>query len=287
MKHIIISLFAGLFLMLASCQENDLETWHGEDGVYFYVQWGAAHLDSAAMAVQPYTRVEFVQEGRDTVQVKMRVMLAGEIKDYDRHFRLVIDQDSTTAVADENFIVPEETQTIRAGEYYTDIYATVMTSKALEDEELRVGFRLLPTAELTLACPVWEDLGGMYANSANLEEFDGALHLVYMNDFLTRPAGWTQANTDPEVGDQEVGLLGFFSREKFDYILSVLPDLTYEDFASTTTMPMARQRSIAYRVAQELTAANTAGNPVLEADGRRMWVTGCGWTSYYGVPYNQ
>ena len=41
MKHFIyICAIICSLVGVSSCQENDLETWHGEDGIYFYVQWG-------------------------------------------------------------------------------------------------------------------------------------------------------------------------------------------------------------------------------------------------------
>lgn len=286
MKHIFYTCIVSLLVFLNACQEKEVDTWHGDDGVYFYVQWGASHLDSAALPVQPYTTVNFFEENADTMQISLRVMLAGNIADYDRQFRITVDQDSTTAVENANYILPEEYQTITAGTYYKDIIITVMTSSTLEDEELQLGLRLEPTEDLCIAIPVWEKLSDMYSNEAGWDEQDGAFHAIRMNDFITRPAGWTQANTNPQVGDQESGYLGFFSREKFDYILSKIPGLTYEDFASSTTMPTARQRSIANIIAGYLIEAYEAGEPVLEADGRLMWVTGCTWTSYYGIPYS-
>ena len=287
MKHILYTCVACLAALLFACQEDEADTWHGEDGVYFYVQWPygtLVNLDSTAWPVQPYTSVNFFEEGSDTLQVPIRVRLAGNIADHDRQFRIVVDQDSTTA-ATGNYVVPEEYQVMPANSYYTDVLVTIIASSALEDEELQLGLRLEPTDELTVAIPVWEKLSDMYAPESGAESQDGSFHAIRMNDFITRPAGWTQANPNPQVGDLEAGYLGFFSRKKYDYILEHFPELTYEDFASAATMPIARQRSIANVIAGYLTAAYNAKEYVLEDDGRLMWVMGCGWNSYYGVPF--
>lgn len=287
MKQSLYISIIGCLALLFSCQEDEVETWHGEDGVYFYVQWPYGELvsqDSASWPVQPYSSVNFFEESADTLQVSLRVMLAGDIVDHDRQFRIVVDQDSTTAAA-ENYVVPDEYQTIRAGEYYTDVLVTVISSAALEDEELQVGLRLQPTDELGLASPEWYRIEGMYSPENNWTQQDGAFHAIRMNDFITRPAGWTQINLDPQKGDLESGNLGFFSKEKYEFILEHIPGLTYEDFASSTTMTIARQRSIASTIAGYLIPLYEAGTPVLEADGRAMWVTGCTWQSLYGVPY--
>ena len=290
MKHIFICILACSILGLFSCQEDEVETWQGEDGVYFYVQWGVDWYDTTYWAAQPYTEVNFTSLGEDTSMVKLRVMLAGNIVDYDRQFRFVLETDSTTAVEGVNFLNDiEEYQVLKAGERYTDVYVKVMNSDALADEELKIGYRLLPTEDLTLACPVWEDFSGMLANAAGLEQFDGAYHVIRLNDFITRPDGWVglPMPDNAQVGDQEAGLLGIFSREKFNYICKVVPGLTYEDFESSTTMPTARARAIGDLVAISLQEAFDSGNPVLEADGRLMWVMGVSWNSYWGVPYEQ
>lgn len=289
MKHFIyICAIICSLVGVSSCQENDLETWHGEDGIYFYVQWGVDWYDTTYWAAQSYTEVNFVSLGEDTAEVQMRVMLAGNITDYDRQFRIVLDQDSTTAVEGVNFVnVANEYQVLKAGTKYTDISITVMNSAVLEDEELQIGFRLLPTEDLCLACPVWQDLDGMLDNALGLEQFDGAFHLIRLNDFMTRPDGWVGLPTPDEAveGDQERGVLGIFSREKFEYIQSVIPEITYEDFESSETMPTVRVQAIGNLVAASLQEAYDSGNPVLEADGRLMWVNGVSWYSYWEVPY--
>ena len=59
MKHIFICILACSILGLFSCQEDEVETWQGEDGVYFYVQWGVDWYDTTYWAAQPYTEVNF------------------------------------------------------------------------------------------------------------------------------------------------------------------------------------------------------------------------------------
>lgn len=284
MKNIIYSLIRiSLLIGLSGC-EKDVETWHGEDGVYFYVQWGVDWYDTTYWAAQPYTKIEFVKQGTSETTVKMRVMATGPHKNYDRHFRIVVDQDSTSAVENENYLPIEEYQTLRAGTHFTDVYVTVKNSKALTDEERRLVFRLLPTEDLSLACPVWEDFNDMLANDAGLDEFDGTRHTIILNDFITRPTVWPGPTT-VTTGTQELGLFGIFSKEKYEEILKEFPELTYEDFMSTATMPTSKQRVISNKMANKLQSLYDAGTPILENDGRLMWFLGVSWNSFYGIPY--
>ena len=114
-----IALFWAAIGMI-SC-EKEVKDYDGEEGVYFYVQWGAEWGDTTKWANQSYTPVEFVNILGDTYEVKVRVMSTGRVKDYDRTFQMVVDKDSTTAVVNQNYEPFEEMQVIKAGQTYADV----------------------------------------------------------------------------------------------------------------------------------------------------------------------
>lgn len=278
---ILFVFMAGLF----GC-EKELKEYDGLEGVYFYVQWGVDMYDTTYWAAQPYTKIEFINLEKSEVQVKLRVMITGNVKDYDRTFRVVVDQDSTTAVENENFLPFEEYQTLKKGMHYADVFVTVKNSQALRDVERKLVVKLLPTDDLGLGIPVLTDFSGMLPNDAQVDEFDGTSHTIRMNDFITRPSEWAGNRTDtPQYGDPEQGYFGIFSREKFDEILIEFPDLTYEDFQSPVTMPTVMQQVIANVMSAKLQKLYKAGEPILEKDGRLMYFSGVTWKSYYGIPY--
>ncbi len=61
--------------------------------------------------------------------------------------------------------------------------------------------------------------------------------------------------------------------------------LTYADFSSTATMPTVLSTLLASECAKYLIAQYNAGTPVLEDDGRLMFIGNVPWTSYVGVPW--
>lgn len=278
----IAGLLIGMFC-LSGC-EKEVKDYDGQEGVYFYVQWGAAWGDSTDWAAQPYTKVEFIKRNASEIELKLRVNVTGRIKNYDRKFRVIVDKDSTTAVENENYISIPEIYTLPAGRHYAEILVTVKNSVALNETERRLVLRLQPTEELGLAIPVWHDLSGMWTNDADLDKYDGTRHSVIMNNFLIRPTVWP-GTQNPEIGQAEGGSWGVFSKEKYEEIIKEFPDLTYEDFMSTTTMPTARQYAIRNRMARVLQKLFDAGTPKPEKDGRLMWFSGVSWKSYYGIPY--
>ena len=171
--------------------------------------------------------------------------MTGRVKDYDRKFRIVVDQDSTTAVKGENYLEFDEWQTIKGGWSYADVPVTVKNSEALDEVERNLVLRLLPSEDFTLAIPQWFDLSGMLGNDSGKEEFDGILkrfpELTY-EDFMsneTMPSG-----------------LKYAIQNKMAMDLQALYD-----------------KSPDHRDA------------IREKDGRLMWFQGVSWKSYYGVPF--
>lgn len=220
--------------------------------------------------------------------LKIRVQATGRIKDYDRKFRIVVDQDSTTAVKGENYLEFDEWQTIKGGWSYADVSVTVKNSEALNEVERNLVLRLLPSEDFTLAIPQWFDLSGMLGNDSGKEEFDGTRHKIILNNFITCPEVW-MGRESGEIGDLEGGLWGFFSKEKFEEILKRFPELTYEDFMSNETMPSGLKYAIQNKMAMDLQALYDKSpdhrDAIREKDGRLMWFQGVSWKSYYGVPF--
>lgn len=277
---------AALFLVIAGLSgcEKEVKDFDGEEGVYFYVQWGVDWYDTTYWAAQPYTKVEFIKKGVDEVQLKVRVQVTGRVKDYDRKFRIIVDQDSTTAVEGENYLPIEEWQTLEKGWNYRDVLVTVKNSAALDEVERHLVLRLMPSEELPLAIPVWHDLSGMLKNDSKNAEFDGTRHEIILNNFITCPKEW-MGPSEGKQGQAEGGMWGIFSKEKYEEIIKRFPDLTYEDFMSAETMPSGLQYAIQNKMVIDLQKLYDAGTPIKEKDGRLMWFMGVSWKSYYGVPY--
>ena len=98
---------------------------------------------------------------------------------------------------------------------------------------------------------------------------------------MTKPSQWSgQANESGE----EAGLFGEFSRKKLELMCS-LCDVTYEDFCDANIMITLLKYEIRNTMARYLIHAMDEGHPILEDDGRLMWVGTCPWKSYPGVPY--
>lgn len=280
-KLIYILTCLALWLGMSGC-EKELKDYDGAEGVYFYVQWGAEWGDTTKWANQSYTPVEFVNLVGDTTMVKIRVMTTGRTKAHDRTFRMVVDQDSTTAVMGEEYLGFDENQVVKAGTFYTDVFIPVMRSEILAKEQRELRLKLEATPDFAIGIQVWQQISGMWS-SEGAKEFDAFRHIIRMNDFIVKPPRWIGGIYD-QPGDTESGRWGVFSEKKYRLICDRF-NLAYEDFTTEDKMPGAKQQVIQESMAAYLQELYDKKEPVLEDDGRLMWFMGVSWTSVVGVPW--
>lgn len=277
--YMIALVWMGIGMM--SC-EKEIKDYDGEEGVYFFVQWGAEWGDTTKWANQSYTPVEFVNVLGDTYDVKVRVMITGRTKDYDRTFRMVVDKDTTTAVENLNYEPFEEMQVVKAGWNYSDVMIHLKRNENIMEVEKVLALRLLPSDDFTVAIPEWGKLADLWASDGG-DVFDASMHKIIMNDFIVRPARWIPAR-DYAVGEAEGGLWGAFTVKKYRLICDHF-NLTYEDFQTEEAMPGAKRTVINEYMVKYLQDLYDKGTPVLEDDGRLMWFMGVSWTTIVGVPW--
>lgn len=280
MKKLLFRLLGLLVVLCAVACQKDLLTYAGKEGIYFGVQWGPAHGDSTVWAYQQYTPIEFVKmQHVMTTTITLRVMVTGEAKNYDRSFGLVVNADSSDMVEGVDFEKLQTSYQVPAGKSYVDVPLTFKRTPALQTSTKVLGVNLVPSADLDLSVPTWYPIKPHWSTSGN-PIFDATYHRIELSDFPSRPDTWMGlANNGVEAG-----YLGLFTTKKFNLICDLM-DLSYQDFESTETMPSIRVGVINQAMRTYLVKEHDAGRPVLEDDGRLMWVMSVPWTSVVGVPY--
>lgn len=287
---IIISAFFAFTAGLMSCQEVEVMSYEGEEGVYFAVQYGAEWGDTTLWSYYPMTPIKFINAGSADSIHYIRVVSTGDIKNYDRKVKMIVEQDSTTAVEGVNYEKLDDEYTIKAGIHFVDIPIKLMKNENIYKEAKRLSFKLIPTNDFTLSIPVWNSHAhGLWPNDAN-HLFDNTRHYLELTNFLIRPAVWSGLpQADAAVGTQEAGRFGQFTVKKFELMVEVMTSIgkpiSYADFSTAATMPNPFQGVINEVMSDYLIKQFDAGKPVLEEDGRLMFFMSCPWKSKIGVPY--
>lgn len=270
-------------LPLMSC-EKEMMDYKGVEGIYFAVQYGASYGNERVWPYQPKSDIEFVKLPGNETTYQVKVMITGAIKDYDRQFKVEINPDSTTAVLGVHYKALPEGLIIPAGAISSTVPVTLLRTADLAKEVKTIGLRLVANENFQLSFPEWDAIPSYSASTAPItQEFDASLHTLRINDFMVQPAVWIGSI---QAGNRESGQWGAFSRKKIELMFEVM-DLTYGDFASTATMPSVRSGLVASECARYLIDRFNAGDPVLEDDGRLMFIGNVPWTSYIGVPWKK
>lgn len=268
-----------LLLFSWGCNK-DIMGYTGREGVYFDMRYGTQELLKNSWPHQPATNVDFVKLSGDAINFAVKVTITGPVKSYDRSFRVAVNPDSTTAVLGQHYEAVQEQWTIPAGAISTNVIVRLKRTPDLQEKVKTLGLRLVPTSDFSLSFPEWDAIPA-FKEGVVVPKFDASLHTLRLNDLMVTPAVWSGSI---QPGNKESGLFGIFSRRKMDFLSEYL-GLKYEDFANTTVMPMARQLLVASDATPILVRLKDAGTPVLEADGRLMWMGTVPWTSIIGVPY--
>ncbi|WAC39221.1 DUF4843 domain-containing protein [Pedobacter sp. SL55] len=280
MKKLLIYILAlPLGLFFTGCKK-EIMGYEGKEGVYFAVQHGNKSLSINSWPFQPFSDVEFVRIGQSEVDFPVKVMITGPVKDYDRVFRLEVNPDSTTAVEGQHYAPLQTEWKILARQTTVDVKIRLKRSPDLENKAVTLGLRLVETSDFKLSFPEWDAIPSL-TGGVVVKEFDASLHTLRINDVMIQPAVWPGSI---QAGNRESGLFGAFTRKKMQFLIDNL-GLKYEDFASSETMPQARYLLVASDAAEILKARFNANNPVLEDDGRLMFIGSVPWTSIIGVPF--
>jgi len=284
LRTIYYLILLALVLPSVSCKKEMMQ-YEGMEGVYFAVQSGPSYAAPASWPYRPYTNIEFVKYPNSVTEeaVNIKVMITGPMKDYDRPFKVEINPDSTTAQVNVHYLPFPGTFIIPANSIFGYIPVTVKRTPDLLVENKKIGLRLVANEHFGLAFPDWKAISGLGATSlGNDTAFNATLHTINVNDLMVQPVIWRGSVV---VGtNRETGSWGAFSRKKMELMCQIF-NLTYQDFASETTMTLVLTNLIASEMTRYLINQFNAGTPVKEDDGRLMWCGSVPWTSIIGVPY--
>ena len=261
--------------MFTSC-EKSLMGYEGADDIYF------AMIKNTATSYLYTTETNFnlMNYQGDEVDFALNVMCTGNPKDYDRPYRITVVADSTTAVAGTDFVMPEG-GVIKAGQVSDSLHIKMIKNDKLLESSVRLYLQVLPNEHFSTNLAQFGNEG--YSEN----EFDPRVFEITFTAQMPKPYWWEYYST---TDTKENGNLGYFTAEKIT-LINELYGLTYADWLSsseggTGAMNSTRVKVIYKKFALYLIEQYKNRTPVLEKDGRLMWVTGCPWDSYVGQPWD-
>lgn len=183
MKYILIILAT---LCVWSCQEDELEFYHGVDNIYFYRRnvpsaevWLDTTIFSFAFADTPDTLIQLSVRGQ------------GEMTAYDRTFRVTVE--GGTAQTGINFEPLQNEYVLKANSLYSSVPIRIY-KEGLKDKSVSVVIRLLPNENFVQNMPFTVE---------KYDTIDITRHVLVFTNQIKQPTAWNEA------------FLGYFSEAKF------------------------------------------------------------------------
>lgn len=263
-------------LAIASCTKEDINTYELDDSRIYFQSHTFTGGDGSE-GYSTFTKFSYVGYGANFTNVVFsgNVKIMGEVKDYDRPFKVVVDEENTTMVEGEGYEINFDTLRVKAGENSCKVNVRFLRPKRLQNGEDTLTIKLMPNEHFGIL--------ESYKSSNNwqnttAEELDGQRYQFRISEVYTRPGAW-DGN-----GVYAGQYFGTWSITKFIYINDLF-GFTLDDWnganGAGSKITAGRITFYAKELQKDLQAKADAGNPVYDEDGNYMQLA-----SPYDVNYN-
>ncbi|MCJ8209209.1 DUF4843 domain-containing protein [Mucilaginibacter sp. RS28] len=233
MKYLTILM---LLVFALGCKKSDILTYHGADGISFYITY-FENPDSInySFALQP------TQKQRDTVLLNMR--LVGKISANARTFKLRA-TDSSTARNNIDYILPD--MKLPANQMFVKYPLIVLNSPEMKTKSFKLLLEVAPGAELVAGAPgIATDL------SANLKRMK-----VNITGQLIKPDYWENVQF----------VFGTFSVTKFQFMIKTSGLTNF----SPAVIGLGEIFRLQVTFRNALTAYEKVNGPLIDESGNRV-----------------
>lgn len=263
-KTNIIYLF--LLLFLFGCSEDEIETFDlNESKVFFQVQSFSGGGGSERYSTS--TSYSFVGREQSLTEYvfKGTVKVMGEIKNFDRPFKVVIDKENTTMTEGVGFEINTDTLRIEAGKNSAEVAVRFFRIKDLLERSDTLTLKLEGNEFFNVLNEYNSD--NNWANTT-ADKIDGSRYTFVMTEIYTRPDSWS--GSGPLYVNSYFGewnpIKYIFINDFFGFSPN---DWVYVN-GVFTKLSAGRMSYYGKKLQEELQARADSGNPVLDEDGSNM-----------------
>ncbi len=263
-------------LLLFGCEEHKIQLYDIEESkVFFQVQ-----TFSGANGAEGYstsTAFSFVGFEQEFTQVRFNgtVKLMGEVKEYDRPVKVVVDNANTTMNEGIGFEIDLDTLIIKAGENSAQIGVRFLRTLDLRISPDTLTLKLEPNEHFSV---LEEYKSHNDWRNSTAAAIDGTRYTFIISEVYTRPNSWIDGS--PLYVNR---YFGEWNPTRFIYINDFL-GFTLNDWvfvnSATSKLSIGRMPFYARQLQEELQRRADSGNPVLDEDGSFMQLP-----EPYGVDY--
>ena len=258
MKRYIIPLFSLLGIaLLGACSEEDFTSFDGQKSGIFMRRTVSTDINGTPLAYSDSMSVTFASYSDDTEKLRayVPVYVMGEVKNYDRKFKLTVNKERSTAVEGVDYELSDTACYIPAGQASRNVFYYIKKTARLDNESVRIVFELQDNENFTAELEKYKNKAN-WAESGN--ELCGTRYKIIFNNIWEMPYQWSS------WGDY---YLGTWSVKK-EKLLDNLMGWQHSEFDSKANY--GKMPYLAKKLQKHLQEQADAGTPVTEDDGSYM-----------------
>ena len=260
-----IILFALIsFPFLWSCDKKEIPVFASDDaGIYFQRLTNAVYGSTTEYYGDS---TDFSFAGTNAYYTShvlyAPVLTMGNVVDYDRPFKVVVDMEETTAVEGKDFEIELDSLVIKAGTSKAEVPVRIIRTETLLEKTLKIVLRLQENEHFKCYLETYKNTN-LY--TAKGEQISGVRYVFTFNEMYTQPNFWKNY--------AEKDYFGEWTAKKYQVVNQVCGltpiDWQYANYYGYK-MQSARLPFFARTVRIYLQEQADAGNPVTDSDGKYM-----------------
>lgn len=251
-----------LAVLTAACSHDDLDLYHGIDaGIYIQEVGTYDYYGNPLEYRNESSTLSFTNYGPDVMVLtsSFNVKIMGEVKDYDRPYKLRVDTEKSTAIEGSDFDLSENEFTIKAGQAYDRVTVKLYRNEHVRQNTLTVCFVLEPNEHFIIPFEDYNKSTNWYTAS---ETIKSTTWKITYGESYSRPTSWDDTYFGP------------WTVNKF-FLLNQLMGLTINDWkeadrGNSSKIGMGRLRYATKLMRSHLQQLADEGTPAIDDDGSYM-----------------
>lgn len=243
--------------LMTACSEEDFTTFDGQKAGIYMQRVYMTDINGTPLSFSDSVVFTFANYNEETKEYKyyIPVKIMGDVKDYDRPFKLTVDPELTTAVENEDYAFSDTECYIPAGKTSTNVWFLLKKTDKLSKQSVRLVFKLSDNEHFTAELESYKSTVN-WAEAGN--QLCGTRYKFIYNNIWTIPTYWSWYGDD---------YFGTWTVAKEKVINSVMG---YEHSSWNGKVTYGTLPYIAKKTQKYLQEQANAGTPVLDEDGNYM-----------------
>lgn len=263
-------------VFMAACSEEDFTSFDGKKSGIYIQRTTTTDINGTPLAYSDSMVFTFANYKEEVVEYKLYipVKIMGDVKDYDRPFKLSVNKELSTAVENEDYVFTGDDCFIPAGKNSTGVLVVLKKTDRLRKQSLRLVFQLSDNENFTAELESYKSTVGW---SEPGKQLCGTQFKFIYNNIWTEPMYWSWYGAD---------CLGAWSVAK-ETVVNKVMDLLHSDWSAYGgKVSYGTMSYIAKKTQKYLQEMANAGTPVYDEDGKYMQLAPSYAVDYSNVDSN-